>query len=389
MTKGRGRSNVSKPADPAQGNVSDFCILNGRSDARLSDVERLTLLGGSGLDRLLQRLGKSLNSVTLDAFAPGLEIGALRSQHEKLLELRAAGALASLFVDQRAETTPTIVPIHGFPIGGVYDLGFHSTFPAAEWAHDKEYNTLVQNQTSYVRLWEHSDRLDERKTIIAIHGWTMGDQRVNSLAFLPGLFFSLGFNVAIVELPFHGRRRPDSVDEHAPLFPSADPIRTCVAMAHAVHDLRTLSRFLVSRGHGRLCCMGMSLGAYVGLLWASLDSIERGVFMVPLVSMGDMAWELVRLKHKEERDIPRGMTKTLLRDLFADHYPLARKPATAEGSILVVGGRGDHLVPKNQISLLRERWPHATITWASGGHAAPAQRGECFETVRSFLVKEG
>ena len=134
--------------------------------------------------------------------------------------------------------------------------------------------------------------------------------------------------------------------------------------------------------------MGMSLGAYVGLLWASLDPIERGVFMVPLVSMGDMAWELVRLKHKEERDIPRGMTKPLLRDLFADHYPLARKPATAEGAILVVGGRGDHLVPKNQISLLRGRWPQAKITWAAGGHAAPARGGECFETVRSFLVNE-
>jgi pimeloyl-ACP methyl ester carboxylesterase len=389
MTKGRGRPNVNKQTGPENGNVSDFCILNGRADARLSDVERLTLLGGSGLDRLLQRLGKSLSSVTLDAFAPGLEIDALKSQHEKLLELRSAGALSSLFVDQRKETTPSIVPIHGFPIGGVYDLEFHSTFPAAEWAHDRDYNTLVHNQTSYVRLWEHDTRLDERKTIIAIHGWTMGDQRVNSLAFLPGLFFSLGFNVAIVELPFHGRRRPESVDGHAPLFPSADPIRTCVAMAHAVHDLRTLSRFLAGRGHKRLACMGMSLGAYVGLLWASLDVLERGVFMVPLVSMGDMAWELVRLKHKEDRDIPRGMTKTLLRDLFADHYPLARKPATDQTSILVVGGRGDHLVPRNQISLLREQWPQAKINWASGGHAAPAQRGECFEAVCSFLVNEG
>jgi pimeloyl-ACP methyl ester carboxylesterase len=376
---------LTKPTNPNDGVVSDFCILNGRTDARLSDVERLTMLGGSGLDRLLQRLGKSLSSVTLDAFAPGLEVEALKRQHDVLLDLRQKGALAQLFQDQRQHVTPSVVPIHGFPLGGVYDLEFHSTFPAAEWAHDREYNTLINNQTSYVRLWEHETKDEARRTIVAIHGWTMGDQRVNSLAFLPGLFFSLGFNVALVELPFHGRRRASGSDESTPLFPSADPVRTSVAMAHAIHDLRTLARFLASRGHSRLSCMGMSLGAYVGLLWCSLDVLEKGVFMVPLVSMGDMAWELVRLKHREERDIPRGLTRGLLRDLFADHYPLTREPVTDQAALLVVGGRGDHLVPRNQISLLRERWPRAKVEWASGGHAAPAQRGECFESVRNFL----
>lgn len=379
---------MTKPTNSDQGNASDYCILNGRVDARLSDVERLTLLGGSGLDRLVQRLGKSLSSVTLDAFAPGLDALSLREQHEKLESLRRAGKLEALFVGEQKPVSPAVVPIHGFPLGGVYDLEFHSTFPGAGWAHDAEYKKLVQNQISYVRLWEHAEPNPHRKTIVAIHGWTMGDQRTNSLAFLPGLFFSLGCNVAIVELPFHGRRKPDNVDDSVPLFPSADPIRTCVAMAHAVHDLRTLASFLGSRGHAHISCIGMSLGAYVGLLWCSLDAIERGVFLVPLVSMGDMAWELVRLKYLEERDIPNGLTKPLLRDMFADHYPLSRMPATPEDSILVIGGRGDHLVPRNQISLLRERWPHARVTWASGGHAAATQRGEVFDLVRSFLLRQ-
>ena len=379
---------MAKTPDNEEGAASDFCILNGRSDARLSDVERLTMLGGSGLDRLVQRLGKSLSSVTLDAFAPGLQIAALQHQHKRLLELRRSSSLSRLFIDDKREIAPAVVPIHGFPVGGVYDLEFHSTFPGDEWLHDPEYSALVQNQVSYVRLWEHAEHRPDRRTIIAIHGWTMGDQRVNSLAFLPGLFFSLGCNVALVELPFHGRRRPDSLAGVAPLFPSADPIRTCVAMAHAVRDLRVLARFIRGRGHTRISCMGMSLGAYVGLLWAALDKLDRAVFMVPLVSMGDMAWELVRLKHREDKDIPRGMTKSFLRDLFSDHNPLERQPLTNQGSILVVGGRGDHLVPRNQISLLREKWPHAKVAWSAGGHGAPAHKGECFETVRSFLLKE-
>lgn len=349
---------VAKTPENDEGAVSDFCILNGRSDARLSDVERLTMLGGSGLDRLVQRLGKSLSSVTLDAFAPGLQVAALQHQHERLLDLRRTSPLSRLFIDDKKEITPSVVPIHGFPLGGVYDLEFHSTFPGVEWLHDQEYAALVQNQVSYVRLWEHGEHDPNRRTIVAIHGWTMGDQRVNSLAFLPGLFFSLGCNVALVELPFHGRRRPDSLTGTAPLFPSADPIRTCVAMAHAVHDLRILTRFIRARGHSRISCMGMSLGAYVGLLWASLDKLDRAVFMVPLVSMGDMAWELVRLKHRDDKEIPRGMTKTFLRDLFSDHSPLGPKPGNSAGVYPCGRGKGRPPRPEEpDISPAREVAP--------------------------------
>lgn len=202
---------VAKTPENDEGAVSEFCILNGRSDTRLSDVERLTMLGGSGLNRLVQRLGKSLSSVTLDDFAPRLQVAALHHQHERLVELSRSSSLQRLFVDDHREIAPSVVPIHGFPVGGVYDLEFHSTFPGEEWLHDPDYASLVQNKVSYVRRWEHSEHRPERRMIVAIHGWTMGDQRVNSLAFLPGLFFSLGCNVAIIELPFHGRRRPDSL----------------------------------------------------------------------------------------------------------------------------------------------------------------------------------
>src|SRR5690606_10870226 len=131
-------------------------------------------------------------------------------------------------------------------------------FPRSEAVFDKLYSTVAENQVSYVRLWEHTERLESRPTLVAIHGWTMGDQRVNSIAFLPGLFFSLGCNVALVELPFHGRRKPASPDGHA-VFPSADPVRTVVAMAHALYDLRSLVHYLKGRGHSRISCVGMSL----------------------------------------------------------------------------------------------------------------------------------
>ncbi len=360
--------------------ASDFCILNGREDARLSDVERLTILGGASLDRVLTRLGKSLTSVSIDTFAPSLDIATLKSQAFSLSVLRQRGQITPLFRAPSREVDPEITPIHGFPEGAVIDLEFPSHFPEQGWGHDPGYVSTEENTTSYVRLWEHRAYTPDRITIVAVHGWTMGDQRVNSLAFLPGLLFSLGCNVALVELPFHGRRRPQGLPEEIPLFPSADPIRTCLAMAHALYDLRSLRTFLAKRGHTKISCVGMSLGAYVTALWASLDRLDKAALLVPLVSMGDMAFDLIEKKQLGP------VAREFLVDLFADHYPLQRDPATPQESLLVIGGTDDHLVPKAQISQLQAHWPRANVIWVGGGHAAATNRTEAFDRIAKFLL---
>ncbi len=364
-------------------NPEDFCILNGREDARLSEAERLTVLGGAGLDRVMTRLGKSLSAVSLEKFAPSLDLATLKTQGMTLAMLRSKGEISSLFSVPSNFKDPLITPIHGFPQGSVVDLEFPSHFPMMGWSHDPGYISTEENTTSYVRLWEHKVATRDRMTIIAIHGWTMGDQRVNSLAFLPGLLFSLGCNVALVELPFHGRRRPKGIPEELPLFPSADPVRTCLAMAHALHDLRVLRNFLNKRGHARISCVGMSLGAYVGALWASLDRLDRAAFLVPLVSMGDMALELLSKNGIDS------VSREFLVDLFRDHSPLERKPTTPQESIIVVAGTDDHLVPKSQILQLQHSWPDVEVVWAGGGHGAATNRSETFDRVAKFLLSSG
>jgi pimeloyl-ACP methyl ester carboxylesterase len=367
---------------------SEYCVLNGRTDARLSDVERLTVIGGEGLHRLVTRLGRSLQSVSLESLAPNLTLDTLLGSHERLLLLRREGVIGELFCEQPPAFEPHVTPIHGFPDGEVKDLHFQSVFPKKTVECDRSYaSDAPENQVLHVRFWEHHERRAQRPTIVAVHGWTMGDQRVNSLAFVPGLFFTLGCNVALVELPFHGRRAPQRDNNLTPLFPSADAVRTCTAMAHAVHDLRTLATYLRGRGSESISCVGLSLGAYVAALWASLDRLDRLALLVPLVSMGDMAWRLLKDSQTQYHGAAAGVTKAFLRDLFSDHSPLGRHPKTPQNAILVVGGRGDHLVPREQITLLRERWSSATVMWAQGGHSAPAQRGGAFEKVKSFLTQ--
>lgn len=379
----------TKERKPSARGGSDFCFLNGRDDARLSDVERLTLLGGGGLDRVLERMAKALDSVSLEVFSSSLEPSVIRAHAARLEALRASGAVAQLFTKPERHQAPSIVPVHGFPFGSVVDLAFPSQFPPSSWCHEPSYLEATENATSYVRLWEHNDDHGERPTIVAIHGWTMGDQRVNSLAFMPGLFYSLGCNVALVELPFHGRRRPLSIPEHRPLFPDVDPVRTAIAMGHALFDLRVLRLFLEERGHRRVSCVGMSLGAYIGALWGSLDTLHRCVLLVPLVSMGDMAAELVRRRFGEGSKESEDLSGEFLRGLFADHYPLKGQPCTPQEQVMVIRGKGDQLVSRGQIALLRREWPRAKYLWSDGGHGAGMKRGETFSRMTEFLLGKG
>ena len=171
------------------------------------------------------------------------------------------------------------------------------------------------------------------------------------------------------------------------------PIRTCVGMAHALYDLRKLTTFLRSRGHTRIACVSLSLGAYIGQLWAALERLDKAVFIVPLVSMGDLAWDLIRaqsapqnpLTHAQELTSSQG--RAFLRDLFRDHCALGRTPLTHEDRMLTIGGRGDQIVSRSQMDLLRKNWPHSHFIWLSGGHGAHLKRGEAFQLVREFLRK--
>ncbi len=360
---------------------SDFCILNGCVDSRLSDVERLTVVGGRGLDRVLGRLGKSLGEVSLQSFAPSLNIELLVEKGEFLQKTRKTGALDLLFERPSFTPIPEVTQVHGFPDGAVYDLKFASPFPDSRLHLDPSYRLIEENAASFVRFWSHSDGNKERLTVVGIHGWTMGDQRANSLAFLPGILYRLGFDVALVELPFHGRRMPTKSSVDGPLFPSVDPVRTCIAIAHALHDLRVLRSYLESKGSRRVATVGMSLGAYVGAVWASRDVLDRALFLVPMFSMGDMAWSLLSKDGQSD-----GIDRDFLRSLYQDHCPYNSLPATPQKRMLVIGGEGDHLVPIGQISELRKRWSDVDLRWVQGGHSAVANREDTFLEIVRFLT---
>ena len=361
---------------------SDYCIIDTPKQSRLSKFERLTLLGGDDLDRALQSLSEQFSCLSSVNQLGDLEIAALRSAAEFYGQEQWRARPALFYAEPKPPSQVTHTAVHGLSDGLIEDLTFVSCYQVRDPAFDAEYHAVPENLNVHARAWLHS--APSRGCVVALHGWSMGDQRVNSLAFLPGVFYQVGFDVVLFELPYHGRRRHGAAE--APLFPSANMVRTNEAIAQAISDLRELTIYLRSKGHSKIGCVGMSLGAYIGSLWASLDSLDFFVPIVPLCEMAEMAWAVLRNDARFSTWCAQGLSSELLHQIYAIHSPLSfASPATARENIFIVAGIGDQIVPPRQPKLLWDHWKRPKMSWFGGGHAAQLKRREALEQVLEFV----
>lgn len=361
--------------------ASDYCVLGGSPEHRLSQFERLTLVGGRELERALALVARQMATFSarsgLHPFSAE-EVAAAREYYGAY-----QGAPGARFPEVQEILGLDEALVHGLVDGEIVDLRFESSFECRNPAQQRVFVEDTTNRTVRARWWRHKGA--PRPTVVAVHGWTMGDPRLNSLAFLPGVFYRLGVDVVLFELPFHGRRqRSPSVGT----FPSTDIAHTNESMIQAVVDLRALGVILTARGCSAVGAIGMSLGGYVASLWGSLDRLAFCIPVVPLVSMADLAWKIVSSDRALGADRA-GVTLELLSDLFGFHSPLSHTPQTPTERVMIVASRGDTVVPAAHSELLWEHWNRPAIEWVSGGHETLFQRSQAFSRACEFLARLG
>jgi len=360
---------------------SDYCVLGASPEHRLSQFERLTLVGGRELERALSLVARQMAAFSAKSGLTPFDRNAVASAAAFYRLQRSVG------VDpfRRTEVASEVgeVSVHGLVDGEVVDLQFESGFRCGNPSCAPLFDGDGTNRVVRSRWWRHYGA--PRPTVVAIHGWTMGDPRLNSLAFLPGVFYRLGVDVVLFELPFHGRRQRDP---QSGSFPSTDLAHTNEAMAQAIVDLRSVHAILGARGCSTVGAIGMSLGGYVASLWGSLDPLAFCVPVVPLVSMGDLAWQVVR-GEPQLGAAAAGVTPELLNEVFSFHSPLNLAPRTATDRVMIVASRGDAVVPAEHSERLWEHWGRPSIEWVSGGHETLFQRSQAFSRVCEFLARLG
>lgn len=358
----------------------------------LSDWERLTLSSEPDLSRAQRILSKRFSRFSLENFYAEEHLVDIEQCEQFYGGEPFRSNPLSFFVDPPCAPRVVKSEPHTLSEGEVFDLCFVSPYSVINPAYEEEYQRYSGNNVCYARAWMHPPG-KAHATVIGIHGWFMGDQRVNAIALVPGFFYRLGLNVILYEMPFHGRRAPADVSSTISLFPSINVMRTNEAVAQSIAELRSLRRWCLEQADIPIGVMGMSLGGYLAALWASLDALDFCIPMVPLVSMGALAWEVVTEVDANVDVLMEALAVKLtperLDALFALHCPLNYTPRLESDRMMIVAGLGDRIVGPQQPRTLWEHWGRPRMHWFSGGHLEHINQIHVFNELQHFLFGLG
>jgi dienelactone hydrolase len=283
----------------------------------------------------------------------------------------------------RPPAAPAVEVLSSRPLpdsGAVEDLRVASAFETVHPAPRERYRAHARNAFAYARHLRHPD---PRATVMCIHGYLGGALGFEERAFNARWLYSLGLDVLLVVLPFHGER---ATEGHRGIFPGKDPWRTVEGFAHALHDLRAWAAWLRARGAPRVMSFGMSLGGYTAALLATVDaSVGPAVLMIPLASLGD-----AYVEHREGRaDAPPAWILPRIDDAYRAVSPFARPPRLRGEDVMVISASGDRITRGNHADRLRAHFGDGPTQTFVGGHMLQFGRGTAFEALARWLAERG
>jgi len=243
-----------------------------------------------------------------------------------------------------------------------------------------------ENTVIPVEHWMHDPRRP-RPTVLAVHGFVMGQPRLDAFALFAPHWFRHGLDVALITLPFHGVRAPLGSRFSGEAFASQDLGQINEAVRQGIHDLRLVGAWLSQQRGTPVGLLGLSLGGYLTALMAGLtDEFAFVVPIVPPVCMGDLAWRFVmRSRRRNGHGAGPVMSRDELRQAYRLHSPLAYPLRMGRERVLIVAGRGDQIVPPEHPHALWRHWGEPAIHWFSGSHLAPFGRRGIVQAVLRHL----
>jgi len=358
----------------------------------LALVDRLRVEATAALDVAIRTSGAS--ALTLLAAPLGYNPRTLRAalgDQDFYAGFLRGGDPSRFFVRPRERATMRVRrvrPLMFRPRDGVIEsLRFESSFEPVNPRLRDSYLRHRANRFAHVRYWRH--RGGPRPTIVAIHGFGAEGYALNSWFFaLPWFYRELGLDVAIFNLPFHGRRQTRLSPFSGHGFFAGGPSRINEAFAQAVYDFRTLLDYLFEdRGVTRVGATGVSLGGFTtALLAATEPRLDFAIPNVPVVTLADLILEWEPLGALM-RTLIRGFKTDIgeLRRLLAVSSPLSWKPQLPKDRLMVIGGVGDRLAPPKHSRLLWDHWDRCRLHWFPGGHVVHLDRGAYLHEIAKFL----
>jgi hypothetical protein len=240
-----------------------------------------------------------------------------------------------------------------------------------------------------VEHWMH-EREVPRGTVLALHGFSMGNPRIDALALFAAQWFRRGLDVVLLTLPYHGARAPRGSRFSGQRFVEPDPSVFNEAVRRAVYDVHVVRSWVREQTGLPVGLLGLSLGGYITSLLAGLcDDLEFAIPMVPPVCIGDLAWRFFTRSRRARRDQAPAYTRAELRAMYRVHSPLTFPLRLPKERVLIIAGRGDRIVPPEHPHALWRHWGEPPIHWFSGSHLAPFGRDGIVTAAADHLGRLG
>jgi dienelactone hydrolase len=242
------------------------------------------------------------------------------------------------------------------------------------------------NRTAHARLIPAED--PDRPWLICIHGFGTGWPMADFYAFrVRRLARALGLNVLLPVLPVHGARKASRLGGQEIM--SAQIQNFVLGMAQAVWDIRRLISWARECGATRVGLYGMSLGAYVASLLATVEPDLEVVIAGAPVSDIPKLFDTHSPGRVRREIASRGISLETARQVHRVVSPLAAAPLVDHDRRFIYAGLGDRMSTPAQAQALWEHWERPKVAWYPGSHMTFIWSGEVARFVDQSLIESG
>ncbi|MDQ2086119.1 alpha/beta fold hydrolase [Herbivorax sp. ANBcel31] len=151
------------------------------------------------------------------------------------------------------------------------------------------YKTLPYKENNTIYLY-NSPCEDSVGNILFVHG--LYDEHLLNYTFLIKMLNKLKFNVFMMTLPYHHKRKPKNSLFSGEYFLSADVYRTKKAFIQSVYDIEASVQFVNYTDKKPLMLVGFSMGGCVSLKYYTIKNKANSVFLInPVAGLSRLIWD--------------------------------------------------------------------------------------------------
>jgi len=248
----------------------------------------------------------------------------------------------------------------------------------------ERYKAYTNNRSGYLIRWTHGDT--NRKTVLCLHGFMLGEPRQAARMFKVNRLFERGLDVALFITPFHWKRAPENRMQRGIFLQPDNVPMTCECLGQTMHDLQNTMLILEEMGAEKIGLVGASLGGYNAALFTCLS--DRPAFtamMVPAVNFSaPFGPDSARLPFPVSSELQKK-----IRQVWEFHSPANMRPRLPAEKIMVIASRGDKLCPFEHTRHLCEKWRLTNCHFLTGGHWLIFNNEKRGEEWYRFLERNG